>query len=41
MELNDIAKYLYEIGQLKRVKRSGWWMAGITDPEDRNHVPVS
>jgi putative hydrolase of HD superfamily len=33
MELNDIAKYLYEIGQLKRVKRSGWWMAGITDPE--------
>lgn len=30
---NDIAKYLYEIGQLKRVKRSGWWMVGITDPE--------
>src|SRR5437764_14417647 len=33
MELNDIAKYLYEIGQLKRVKRSGWWIAGIPDPE--------
>src|SRR5437016_13173167 len=33
MELNNIAKYLYEIGQLKRVKRSGWWMAGINDPE--------
>lgn len=31
--MNDIAKYLYEMGQLKRVKRSGWWMAGITDPE--------
>ncbi len=31
--MNSIAKYLYEIGQLKRVKRSGWWMAGITDPE--------
>ncbi len=31
--MNDIAKYLYEIGQLKRVKRSGWWMAGISDPE--------
>ena len=33
MEMSNIAKYLYEIGQLKRVKRSGWWMAGITDPE--------
>jgi putative hydrolases of HD superfamily len=31
--MNSIAKYLYEMGQLKRVKRSGWWMAGITDPE--------
>jgi putative hydrolase of HD superfamily len=31
--MNDIAKYLYEMGQLKRVKRSGWWMTGITDPE--------
>lgn len=31
--MQDIAKYLYEMGQLKRVKRSGWWMAGITDPE--------
>ena len=31
--MNDIAKYVYEIGQLKRVKRSGWWMAGISNPE--------
>jgi putative hydrolases of HD superfamily len=31
--MNNIAKYLYEIGQLKRVKRSGWWMAGVADPE--------
>ncbi len=31
--MKDIAKYFYEIGQLKRVKRSGWWMAGIADPE--------
>ena len=31
--MNNIAKYLYEVGQLKRVKRSGWWMAGIADPE--------
>ncbi len=30
---NDIAKFLYEIGQLKRVKRSGWWIAGVNDPE--------
>jgi putative hydrolases of HD superfamily len=31
--MDNIAKYLYEAGQLKRVKRSGWWLAGITDPE--------
>ena len=30
---HDIAKYLYELGQLKRVKRSGWWIAGVRDPE--------
>ncbi len=30
---NDIAKFLYEVGQLKRVKRSGWWIAGVKDPE--------
>jgi putative hydrolase of HD superfamily len=30
MDMSSIAKYLYEIGQLKR---SGWWMAGISDPE--------
>ena len=29
----DIAKFLYEMGQLKRVKRSGWWIAGVKDPE--------
>jgi len=31
--MRDVAKYLYEIGQLKRVKRSGWWMVGISNPE--------
>ncbi len=31
--MNNIAKYVYEIGQLKRVKRSGWWVAGIDHPE--------
>jgi len=30
---NDTAKFLYEMGQLKRVKRSGWWIAGVKDPE--------
>ncbi len=30
---NDLAKFLYELGQLKRVKRSGWWIAGVKDPE--------
>ena len=30
---NDLAKFLYEVGQLKRVKRSGWWIAGVRDPE--------
>lgn len=29
----DITKYLYEIGQLKRVPRSGWSLAGISQPE--------
>ncbi|SRR5579884_609501 len=33
MEMNSIAKYIYEMGQLKRVKRSGWWTAGIVNPE--------
>ena len=30
---NDLAKFLYELGQLKRVRRSGWWIAGVKDPE--------
>jgi putative hydrolases of HD superfamily len=33
MDMNNVAKYLYEIGHMKRVKRSGWWLAGITNPE--------
>jgi putative hydrolase of HD superfamily len=31
--MNAIARYMYEMGQMKRVKRSGWWLAGISDPE--------
>ncbi len=33
MILNNIAKYIYEMGHMKKVKRSGWWLAGIKDPE--------
>ncbi len=31
--MKNIAKFFFELGQLKRVKRSGWWAAGIKDPE--------
>ncbi len=30
---NEIVKFFVELGQLKRVKRSGWWLAGIKNPE--------
>lgn len=29
----DLIDYLFEVGELKRVKRSGWWLAKIKDPE--------
>jgi putative hydrolase of HD superfamily len=32
-ELHGLARYAYEVGQLKRSKRTGWWLAGIADPE--------
>ncbi len=32
-QLNEIINFLAEAGQLKRVKRSGWWVVGIKDPE--------
>jgi putative hydrolase of HD superfamily len=31
--LGAIARYLHELGALKRVRRSGWWLAGVRDPE--------
>lgn len=31
--MKPIANFFYEIGLLKRVKRSGWWLAGVKDPE--------
>jgi len=32
-ELEGTAKFLFEMGQLKRSKRAGWWLAGVKDPE--------
>ncbi len=31
--MKNIARYFYEMGQLKRAKRAGWWTAGIGQPE--------
>ncbi len=31
--MDKLVDLLYEIGILKRVKRSGWWIAGVKDPE--------
>jgi putative hydrolase of HD superfamily len=31
--MKNILNLFFEFGQLKRVKRSGWWTAGIKDPE--------
>jgi len=32
-DLTAVARFLYEAGTLKQTKRSGWWMAGVKDPE--------
>ncbi|MFF3455805.1 HD family hydrolase [Streptomyces sp. NPDC002730] len=32
-DLSAVAHFLYEAGTLKHTKRSGWWMAGVRDPE--------
>jgi putative hydrolases of HD superfamily len=31
--MEDLIKFLFEISALKRIKRSGWWLEGIKDPE--------
>ena len=31
--MRDLVKFLFEISALKRIKRSGWWLEGIKDPE--------
>ncbi|MEW2506818.1 HD domain-containing protein [Amycolatopsis sp. NPDC047767] len=32
-EAGALAAFGYELGVLKRVRRSGWWQAGVRDPE--------
>jgi putative hydrolase of HD superfamily len=32
-EIQGVASYLFEVGTLKRAKRTGWWIAGVKDPE--------
>lgn len=31
--MEDFVKYIYEVGHLKRVMRSGWWLTGVKEPE--------
>jgi 5'-deoxynucleotidase YfbR-like HD superfamily hydrolase len=33
LKLEGITNFLYEMGLLKRVKRAGWFLAGVTNPE--------
>ncbi|USQ85845.1 HD domain-containing protein [Streptomyces phaeoluteigriseus] len=32
-DLSPVARFLFEAGTLKQTKRTGWWMAGVRDPE--------
>src|SRR5437764_6617639 len=32
-DLTGATGYLFEMGLLKRAKRTGWWIAGVKDPE--------
>ncbi|MBW2965668.1 HD domain-containing protein [Candidatus Woesearchaeota archaeon] len=34
MELKRITNFLFELGALKHVKRSGWWIINVKDPEN-------
>lgn len=31
--MEALARFFFETGLLKRIKRSGWWVAGVKDPE--------
>ncbi|MEU3725747.1 HD domain-containing protein [Streptomyces sp. NPDC031705] len=32
-DLSSVAHFLYETGTLKNARRTGWWMAGVNNPE--------
>jgi putative hydrolase of HD superfamily len=32
-QLDGVVDYFFEAGLLKRAKRTGWWIAGVKDPE--------
>ncbi|MFE2360105.1 HD domain-containing protein [Streptomyces virginiae] len=32
-DLSAVARFLYEAGTLKHARRTGWWMAGVSNPE--------
>jgi putative hydrolase of HD superfamily len=32
-DLSAVGRFLYEAGTLKQARRTGWWMAGVRDPE--------
>ncbi|MCF3963936.1 HD domain-containing protein [Streptomyces fuscigenes] len=32
-DLTAVARFLFEAGTLKQSRRTGWWMAGVRDPE--------
>ncbi|MET7903770.1 HD domain-containing protein [Streptomyces sp. NPDC005355] len=32
-DLDAVARFLFEAGTLKQARRTGWWMAGVRDPE--------
>ncbi|MFF5589164.1 HD domain-containing protein [Streptomyces hygroscopicus] len=32
-DLHAVARFLFEAGALKQSRRTGWWMAGVRDPE--------
>ena len=33
-DTNKITNFIFELGALKNVKRSGWWMINVKDPEN-------
>ncbi|OII64422.1 HAD family hydrolase [Streptomyces sp. CC53] len=33
LDLSAVGRFLFEAGTLKHTKRTGWWMAGVRDPE--------